>query len=148
MPDFRAVGSTPQADLYHTIGAPDPEEDVLPIVRALAYTLAALLLAGPAWAADKKAKPVIKAEMTEQQRADQERQLLKALGYEPLQRFRDCPDCPEVLVIPPGSFDMGSPTDEVGRYSAEAPQHRVRIGKAFALGHRTGKENAQWGVRL
>src|SRR5688572_11536670 len=28
--------------------------------------------------------------------------------------FRDCPDCPEMVVIPAGSFTMGSPKSEVG----------------------------------
>src|SRR5688572_28052126 len=27
--------------------------------------------------------------------------------------FRDCPDCPEMVVIPAGSFTMGSPANEV-----------------------------------
>ena len=29
--------------------------------------------------------------------------------------FRDCPSCPEMVVIPSGSFDMGSPGSEAGR---------------------------------
>lgn len=48
--------------------------------------------------------------------------------------FRDCADCPEMVVIPPGEFLMGSPPDEKGRDNDEGPQHRVRIGEAFAVG--------------
>lgn len=44
--------------------------------------------------------------------------------------FRDCADCPEMVVIPPGSFDMGSDKDEPN----EKPVHRVTIKYAFALG--------------
>lgn len=47
--------------------------------------------------------------------------------------FRDCPDCPEMVVIPPGSFDMGSPRFEAGLNDTEGPVHRVNIS-AFALG--------------
>ncbi len=35
--------------------------------------------------------------------------------------------------IPPGSFLMGSPADEPGRWNAEDPQHQVTIGKGFWL---------------
>jgi formylglycine-generating enzyme required for sulfatase activity len=48
--------------------------------------------------------------------------------------FRDCPDCPEMVVIPPGSFMMGSPATEKERDDDEGPQHRVTIGNYFALG--------------
>jgi formylglycine-generating enzyme required for sulfatase activity len=47
--------------------------------------------------------------------------------------FRECPDCPEMLGIPAGTFVMGSPPSEPGRFDTEGPQHVVRI-KAFALG--------------
>jgi formylglycine-generating enzyme required for sulfatase activity len=49
--------------------------------------------------------------------------------------FRDCPDsCPQMVVIPPGAYDMGSPTTEAGRFDSESPQHRVVIGHALAVG--------------
>ena len=50
------------------------------------------------------------------------------------QRFRDCRDCPEMVVVPSGSFRMGSPSDEEGRYKHEGPIHQVRIAKPFAVG--------------
>ena len=50
------------------------------------------------------------------------------------ERFRDCPDCPELVVVPSGSFLMGSPSHEEGRDDDEGPVHRVRIGKPFAVG--------------
>ena len=52
----------------------------------------------------------------------------------PGEAFRDCPDCPEMVVIPAGSFTMGSPAGEAGRYDDEGPRHRVTISRAFALG--------------
>ena len=48
--------------------------------------------------------------------------------------FRDCPECPEMVMIPAGSFMMGSPEGEAGRDKNEGPRHEVRIGKAFAVG--------------
>lgn len=47
--------------------------------------------------------------------------------------FRDCPGCPEMVVIPSGSFDMGSPASEAGRDDEEGPVHRVKVA-SFALG--------------
>jgi len=48
--------------------------------------------------------------------------------------FRDCPDCPEMVVVPAGSFLMGSPGSEEGRDADEAPRHRVTIARPFAAG--------------
>jgi formylglycine-generating enzyme required for sulfatase activity len=47
--------------------------------------------------------------------------------------FRECPDCPMMVGIPAGTFLMGSPKSEPGRFDSEGPQHVVSI-KAFALG--------------
>jgi len=47
--------------------------------------------------------------------------------------FRDCPTCPEMVIIPAGRFNMGSPDSENERGDDEGPVHRVKIS-AFALG--------------
>ena len=44
-----------------------------------------------------------------------------------------CPFCPEIVVVPAGSFTMGSPANEPERYESEA-QVRVTIAKPFAVG--------------
>ena len=49
-------------------------------------------------------------------------------------KFRDCAECPEMVVVPSGSFMMGSPDRESGRDDDEGPRHRVRIGYRFAVG--------------
>ena len=49
-------------------------------------------------------------------------------------RFRDCPSCPEMVVVPAGSYEMGSPISEVGRQENEGPVHRVTIAEPFAVG--------------
>lgn len=56
-----------------------------------------------------------------------------ATVFRPGQRFRDCPDCPEMVVIPAGSFMMGSPASEPGRNDREEPQRRVSI-RQLAVG--------------
>jgi Sulfatase-modifying factor enzyme 1 len=48
--------------------------------------------------------------------------------------FRECSDCPEMVVLPAGSFTMGSPGHEAGRDEDEGPQRLVTIGQPFALG--------------
>jgi formylglycine-generating enzyme required for sulfatase activity len=50
---------------------------------------------------------------------------------EPGETFRDCPGCSEMVVVPPGSFSMGS-TEAV----YERPEHRVTIAEPFAIGRR------------
>ena len=41
---------------------------------------------------------------------------------------------PEMVVIPPGSFMMGSRLDEEGNHKSEFPQHEVAIEYCFAMG--------------
>ena len=50
------------------------------------------------------------------------------------ERLRDCPDCPELVVVPSGSYRMGSPLGEESRGNDEGPMHRVRISEPFAVG--------------
>jgi formylglycine-generating enzyme required for sulfatase activity len=46
--------------------------------------------------------------------------------------FKDCRTCPEMVVIAPGVFTMGSPETEKGRDSDEG-QHKVTIAYSFAV---------------
>ena len=49
-------------------------------------------------------------------------------------KLRDCPECPEMVVVPSGSFMMGSPESEEDRDDDEGPVHRVTIARPFAVG--------------
>ena len=69
--------------------------------------------------------------------ADEERAL------KPGDSFKECSECPEMAVVPAGSFMMGSsPSDTAAlekrypgsRFDAEGPQHRVTIARPFAAG--------------
>lgn len=73
-----------------------------------------------------------------------------AMGYQPPRskpagdlkpgdRFRDCDGCPEMVVIPAGSFSMGADDGD----DNEKPAHRVSIGRSFAIG-RTEVTQGQW----
>ena len=54
-------------------------------------------------------------------------------AFKPGDTFRECAkDCPEMVVIPPGEFWMGSPDGE--GYASEYPRHKVKIDKPFAVG--------------
>jgi formylglycine-generating enzyme required for sulfatase activity len=57
-----------------------------------------------------------------------------APAYKPGAVFRDCAQCPEMVVLPAGSFVMGSPKAEPDRSVDEGPQHEVTIARPFAVG--------------
>ena len=53
--------------------------------------------------------------------------------WSPGERFRDCPSCPEMVVIPSGRFRMGC-VSGLDCEDDEMPVHEVTIPAAFALG--------------
>ncbi|HEX4409249.1 MAG TPA: SUMF1/EgtB/PvdO family nonheme iron enzyme [Xanthobacteraceae bacterium] len=55
-------------------------------------------------------------------------------AHKPGESFKDCENCPELVVLPAGSFVMGSPDGEQGRSADESPQHVVTIAKPIAVG--------------
>jgi formylglycine-generating enzyme required for sulfatase activity/tRNA A-37 threonylcarbamoyl transferase component Bud32 len=69
--------------------------------------------------------------------------------------FRDCPQCPEMVVVPAGSFMMGAPSNESDGLAfpglpratvydgQEEPMHPVTIGRPFAVG-KFEVTNAEW----
>ena len=70
----------------------------------------------------------------EAERREAERLERAARERVPGRRFRDCAQCPEVVVVSAGSYMMGSPEGEEGRDSDEGPVHRVTIVEPFAVG--------------
>jgi formylglycine-generating enzyme required for sulfatase activity len=57
-----------------------------------------------------------------------------AAGGKPSAPVKDCSDCPEMVVVPPGAFLMGSPESDPDAQKDERPQHRVTIAEPFAIG--------------
>lgn len=54
--------------------------------------------------------------------------------------FADCSGCPEMVVVPPGEFEMGSTAEERRALGVpalfdrmEEPRHKVRVGYRFAV---------------
>ena len=89
------------------------------------------------------ARDALAREMTVEERAEARklarawraaRKVAEELRRTPGKTFRDCEACPEMVVVPAGSFTMGSPASEEGRYDDEGPQHRVTISQPFAVG--------------
>jgi formylglycine-generating enzyme required for sulfatase activity len=68
----------------------------------------------------------------------------KDKASKPGSEFTECASgCPVMVVVPAGSFIMGSPPDEPDRSDSEGPQHEVAIARAFAVG-KTEVTFAQW----
>ena len=65
----------------------------------------------------------------EARRLLEEAEELERLAGEVGKVFRDCPECPELVVVPAGSYRMGSERDD-----DEKPVHEVRIGYPLAVG--------------
>jgi len=55
-------------------------------------------------------------------------------ALKPKDSFKECETCPEMVVMPAGSFTMGSPPSELARDNDEGPQRLVMFGKPFAVG--------------
>jgi len=66
----------------------------------------------------------------------------KAAELSPGETFRDCPECPEMVVIPAGEYLMGSSNTEIAAlvreqgdtFRREGPQHKVSFARQFAAG--------------
>src|SRR5262249_33443708 len=101
----------------------------LRVVAALLPILILGIIAGIAWSNRSyiKARTVMLAEavISPALNAGEERQA--ATGY----HFRECADCPTMVVVPQGQFIMGSPAEE-SLFTNERPQHLVRISR-FAV---------------
>ncbi|MDA1090185.1 MAG: SUMF1/EgtB/PvdO family nonheme iron enzyme [Proteobacteria bacterium] len=80
------------------------------IAVAVAIFFAGGLLSA-SWAAGHAAKP-------------------KAPAFTPGQVFKDCPECPELVVVPAGLYVMGLSAES----KKSKPAHRVSIKKPFAMG--------------
>jgi len=123
----------------------------LKLLVAFAAAALAVCLAGAASAKSRPAAPrpaVPKPVAPEQSTPTPPRQFFAAKGVQPLtpeieqtlqpkDSFKECDTCPEMVVVPKGSFTMGTPMTEVDRYKGEDPLHRVTFARPFAVGRFT-----------
>jgi formylglycine-generating enzyme required for sulfatase activity len=54
-------------------------------------------------------------------------------ALKPKDTFKECMNCPEMVVVPAGEFMMGWPDTEKGYSDNEGPQHKVTIARPFAV---------------
>jgi formylglycine-generating enzyme required for sulfatase activity len=55
-------------------------------------------------------------------------------ALKPGDELKECRQCPSLVVVPAGTFMMGSPNGERWRDRAEGPQHKVAFARPFAVG--------------
>lgn len=103
-----------------------PSGRFAPVARARVRTLNA----APAPAATPVSAPVPQQQIASAAPSS----VASPLSARPGPTFRDCDVCPEMVTIPAGSFTMGSPDSEAGRYGDESPPHQVTISRSFAAG--------------
>ena len=116
----------------------------LKLLVAFATAAFVISLAGAASAESRQVRPLPAAEAP----AAAPRQFFATKGLQPLtaeieqalkpkDSFKECDSCPEMVVVPKGSFIMGTPITEVDRAKGEDPQHRVSFARPFAVGRFT-----------
>jgi hypothetical protein len=55
-------------------------------------------------------------------------------ALKPKDVFRECDKCPDLVVVPAGTFTMGAPANEPDGSDRERPQHVVTIAQPLAVG--------------
>jgi formylglycine-generating enzyme required for sulfatase activity len=96
--------------------------------------------AEPSTAAPAPSKPAVKPEARPAtpspppEVSPEARPATPSLPPKAYETMRDCPECPQMVLVPAGEFTMGSPSDEWGRYDDEGPQRKVAIAEPFWVG--------------
>jgi formylglycine-generating enzyme required for sulfatase activity len=101
-----------------------PNTNLATMIAAVIVVLGAMPALAPAQTRGRNVEPV-------------DAQLLSAARERTLKSkdsFRECASCPEMVVMPPGRFVMGSPESEDGHEANESPQHAVTLARRFAVG--------------
>jgi formylglycine-generating enzyme required for sulfatase activity len=96
--------------------------------RRSGYAVVAVLLAGVGGAGATYSRWFSSAEAVAYRIINMRTDLSKAGTV-----FRDCSACAEMVVIPAGSFIMGSPESDKTSGKEERPQHKVTIAQQFAV---------------
>lgn len=100
-------------------------------LQTMTVVLAVVLLGKQALAQDASASPPNDIASTSASAQPKAATAMKAGAT-----FDDCHGasrCPKMIVLPSGTFTMGSPASEIGRLRDEEPQHAVTL-RAFAVG--------------
>jgi formylglycine-generating enzyme required for sulfatase activity len=104
-------------------------------MRAALLMLALAIVAGLAYEAWSKNREYLK--ISSEMLIDQIRPKVLAASVEgalePKTVFKECSYCPEMVVIPPGRFEMGASEREKDADKSEFPRHIVTIDYPFAV---------------
>jgi formylglycine-generating enzyme required for sulfatase activity len=103
------------------------------LLGATAMTVTALIVGG--WLAYSRTRLEVALAKSLSTQAEQ--------ALKPGSVFKECQDCPEMVVVPAGKFAMGSRDSDKYHSDAEGPQHEVAIAKPFAVS-RTEVTFAEW----
>jgi formylglycine-generating enzyme required for sulfatase activity len=103
------------------------------LLGATAMTVTALIVGG--WLAYSRTRLEVALAKSLSTQAEQ--------ALKPGSVFKECQDCPEMVVVPAGKFAMGSRDSDKYHEDAEGPQHEVAIAKPFAVS-RTEVTFAEW----
>jgi formylglycine-generating enzyme required for sulfatase activity len=110
------------------------------LASAIAFVLATVLGAMPVHAQTRVALVIsnvaaeVKMEIAANHDPTAPLSAAEEQALRPKDSFKECAECPEMVVVPAGNFTMGSPDSEEGRIEEEGPQHRVTFGKSFGVG--------------
>lgn len=96
----------------------------LPVVRLQAET-------APAYPASRNGSS---EELTLEMRTPKPLSRAEERALKPKDQFKECGNCPEMVVVPAGEFTMGSLDTEELRNEDESPLHQVRFVAPFAVG--------------
>lgn len=56
------------------------------------------------------------------------------IALTPMDHFKECEPCPEMIVVPAGQFLMGARNGEPGSTPDERPQHKIDFAQSFSVG--------------
>jgi formylglycine-generating enzyme required for sulfatase activity/DNA-binding winged helix-turn-helix (wHTH) protein len=122
--------AVPSRGAQAQVGRPQPLRTIRTVgLRAWLAIAACLLGAGGWWAIHQLGWPISAVSPSHLALAE------NAIGTVPAPvGFKSCADCPEMTVLAPGEFMMGSPASESGRYNVEPLARRVVIPNRIAIG--------------
>jgi formylglycine-generating enzyme required for sulfatase activity len=124
----RRSGDLPEADRRFILASRKAARRRRLSVQAIVGVLIAAIAAGAAawWNQDWLKEELYSLANATPLNTAQERAL------KPGDPFKECRDCPEMIVVPSGRFLMGSSPKDQGR-DWERPQHEVTIARPFAI---------------
>jgi formylglycine-generating enzyme required for sulfatase activity len=111
--------------IFDLIGAPSPKLGASPVLTPT----------DPA-PPPPPAEPAAPSSSTRRRRGQTVKNLLDRLGQSAPELTKSITNTigMKLMLIPPGSFQMGSPADETGHRENEGPRHEVSIAKPFYMG--------------